>query len=198
MSKKFTFLIVSVLLASLLAFSANAAILKNITFQAPSELQERVVFELDEPAIPNVFSLKGKNPRVVFDFKNTKPARVIKNTINTNGKFIKTIRIGLHSDPSLKTRAVFDLRPGKEIDFKQKFNKKTNTLTITLFHTGTEGQIKKDAIQKTRKKETNKNKKILTRLKNRKQSHLKPKRALKQLLQPGPGKSRFLPLLLPR
>jgi hypothetical protein len=118
--------------------AAEQKLLENITFAAPSAGEERVTFKLDSPNIPKIFAIKGENPRVVFDFINTRPARLLKNTINTNGKLIRRIRMGLHTEPVRKTRVVFDLATDNAIDFKQDFNPDHNTLTISVFHLGKE------------------------------------------------------------
>ncbi len=115
--------------------AAEQKLLEAITFDAPSATEERVAFKLNTVIIPHTFAIKGENPRVVFDFKDTRPARVLKNTINTNGKLIKRIRMGLHTEPVRKTRVVFDLTTDKAVDFKSDFNKADNTLIISVFHT---------------------------------------------------------------
>jgi hypothetical protein len=133
---------ISALLLYLLfhAFTAGAAdqkILENITFESTSASEERITFKLNKPNIPKIFAMKGERPRVVFDFPDTKMSRILKNTINTNGKFIQRIRIGLHKAPNPKTRVVFDLMPDQEVDFKNDFDSADNSLIITVYHAGT-------------------------------------------------------------
>ena len=121
-----------------LAVAADQRLLEDIKFEISSAQEERITFQLNGAYIPKIFAIKGERPRVVFDFPDTRTARVLKNSINTNGKFIKRIRIGIHNQPDPKTRVVFDLRPDKEIDFKQDFDQQKNTLIITVFHSGAE------------------------------------------------------------
>jgi len=121
-----------------LAVATDQRLLEDIKFEISSPQEERITFQLNGAYIPKMFAIKGERPRVVFDFPDTRTARVLKNTINTNGKFIKRIRIGIHNQPDPKTRVVFDLMPDKEIDFKQDFDQQKNTLIITVFHSGAE------------------------------------------------------------
>ena len=131
-------LVLFILLHAWLAVAANQKLLEDITFEPLSENEERITFKLNGTYIPKIFAIKGEKPRVVFDFPDTKPARVLNNIINTNGKFIKRIRIGIHEEPHPKTRVVFDLLPDKKIDFKQDFDRKKNALIITVHDAGTE------------------------------------------------------------
>ena len=56
-------------------------LLKDIRFEAVSPDEEQVVFQLSSPDMPTFFTMKGENPRAVFDFKETEAARGIRNTI---------------------------------------------------------------------------------------------------------------------
>ncbi len=116
--------------------SAQQKILEKIIFEAPSPEVDKITFKLNGPHIPTIFAIKGERPRVVFDFPATKPARLIKNTVNTNGKFVQRIRMGIHYVPKAKTRIVFDLLQDKKIDFKQHFDKQSNLLIISVFQAG--------------------------------------------------------------
>ena len=118
--------------------SAQQKVLEKITFEAPSPEVDKITFKLNGPYIPTIFAIKGERPRVVFDFPATKPARLIKNTVNTNGKFVQRIRMGIHYAPKAKTRIVFDLLQDKKIDFKQHFDKQSNLLIISVFQAGQE------------------------------------------------------------
>lgn len=130
-------LLLFLLLHCIPAMAAEQKILKNISFASPSEGVERITFSLNELNIPKIFAMKGEKPRVVFDFQETKPSRLLKNTINTNGKFIKRIRVGIHNEPTRKTRVVFDLMPDQDVDFKQNFDKENNALIISVFQANT-------------------------------------------------------------
>jgi hypothetical protein len=116
--------------------AAEVPTLEDIEFISPSANEERITFKLNGTYIPKIFAIKGKKPRVVFDFPNTITARTLNNIIATNGNFIKQIRIGIHEGETPKTRVVLDLIPDKEIDFDQKFDKQHNALTVTVYYAG--------------------------------------------------------------
>ena len=113
--------------------AADRPTLENITFKALDTNMEQVTFKLNGTYIPKIFAIKGKNPRVVFDFPQTTIARTMPNSIDTNGAYIKKIRIGLHFGDKPKTRVVFDLNGGEKIDFSQNFDRGKNSLTILVF-----------------------------------------------------------------
>ncbi len=146
-----TFLLLFTLLHAWLAVAADQKLLEDIKFETPSKQEERIIFKLNGAYIPKIFAIKGEKPRVVFDFPDTRTARLLNNIINTNGKFIKRIRVGIHNEPNPKTRVVFDLLPDKEVDFKQDFDPQKNALIITVYHAGTEPESRPD-IQKEKKK----------------------------------------------
>jgi hypothetical protein len=128
---------------------AGQKILEDIDFESLSGGRERITFKLNGPNIPRIFAIKGENPRVVFDFIDTKAARVLKNTINTNGKFITRIRLGFHTQPVLKTRVVFDLTTDSEVGFDHDFNADNNCLIITVFHQGEKSStVKPDQVNR--------------------------------------------------
>lgn len=132
-----TTLLLAIIITTCPAQSAEQKILKSINFTTQKAGIDQITFALNGPHIPKIFAIKGERPRVVFDFLDTKPARLLKNTINTNGKFVQRIRMGIHVQPVAKTRIVFDLVLDKKIDFKQHFDKQKNMLTLTVFKAGT-------------------------------------------------------------
>ena len=110
--------------------------LEEIRFETRTPAAEQVIFRLNSIRIPRVFAIKGKNPRVVFDFPDTTVAGSLASTINTNGRYIRRIRMGLHGPPNPKTRVVLDLVPGAAVDFRQKFDQAHKSLIVTLFRAG--------------------------------------------------------------
>ncbi len=121
-----------------IAWAAEKPTLEDIEFNTPSSNEERITFKLNGTYIPKIFAIKGKKPRVVFDFPDTQTARTLNNIIKTNGKFIKQIRIGIHKGKNPKTRVVLDLIPDKDINFNQNFDQKKNALTVSVYYAGTE------------------------------------------------------------
>ncbi len=131
-------LLLFLFLHTVLAVAAEQKILEKITFDIISGGEEQITFTLNGLYVPKIFAMKGEKPRVVFDFQDTKPSRLLQNTINTNGKFIKRIRVGIHNEPTPKTRVVFDLMPDQDVDFKHSFDRKNNALIISVFQAGSE------------------------------------------------------------
>ena len=129
----FFYVFLMILSASVQA--ADKPTLESITFKTLETNKEQVTFKLNGTYIPKTFAIKGKNPRVVFDFPNTGIARTMPNSIQTAGAYVKRIRIGLHTGEHPKTRVVFDLTDKQKIGFKQHFDQITNALTILIFPT---------------------------------------------------------------
>ena len=119
-------------------YGAEKPILESIVFKIDSQNREQVTFQLNHTCIPKIFAIKGKKPRVVFDFPKTGIARTMPNAINTDGVYVKKIRIGLHTGKKPKTRVVFDLSDAGKIDFRQQFNQENNSLTIVVFPAGSD------------------------------------------------------------
>lgn len=118
---------------SLLRAEEAAGLLENITFDRESSTRETVTFKLNGPHIPKMFAMKGKVPKVVFDFDNTRQSTSVKGVMKSRGNLISAIRTAVHTDPQLKTRVVFDLVPGGDYDFDMDFRKKDNILIISIF-----------------------------------------------------------------
>jgi hypothetical protein len=146
----------TVILVFLLLYSwqATAAqkMIEDINFEHSGDGEERIIFKLNGTYIPKIFTLQGKQPRVVFDFEDTSAAKMINNIINTNGELIKRIRVGIHKGADPKTRVVLDLRPNKNINIRQDFNNKENALVISVHYAG----VTQSAETEETNKETNK------------------------------------------
>lgn len=136
---------VTIALVFLLFYSwqATAAqkMIEDISFEHSDSGEERIIFKLNGTYIPKIFTLQGKQPRVVFDFKDTTAAKMINNIINTNGELIKRIRVGIHKGDDPKTRVVLDLRPNKNINIRQDFNKKEQALVISIHYAGAKQKL---------------------------------------------------------
>ncbi|MCI5137086.1 MAG: AMIN domain-containing protein [Candidatus Electrothrix sp. AR1] len=120
--------------------TAGQKILEDINFESPGNGEERIVFKLNGTYIPKIFTLQGKQPRVIFDFQDTTAAKMINNIINTNGELIKRIRVGIHKGDNPKTRVVLDLRPNKNINIRQDFDDKEKSLIISVHYAGLKKQ----------------------------------------------------------
>jgi hypothetical protein len=104
----------------------------SISFQIDNEKQESINFALNGVPIPKIFTIKGKKPRIVFDFFNTFFSNNVKNVTSTNGMLVKKIRVGAHRDPVAKTRVVVDLAPNIEYRIEQDFLISDYNLEITI------------------------------------------------------------------
>ncbi len=118
------------LLACTLAAAASKPELQKIKYAIRSSTSERIVLQLNGSYSPKIFTLKGENPRVVFDFPGLIQGREIQNNTATNGTIVKRIRVGMHTDEDLKTRVVFDVASLNGLTYSQKFDQEASTLTI--------------------------------------------------------------------
>jgi hypothetical protein len=136
----YTIWLVNIFLAAVLssASAAAAPMIEQIIFASPGERMDEVTFVLNGDHLPSTFALKGERPRVVFDFPGAAASKAVQNVMNTDGNFIASIRTGIHRGSDPKTRVVFDLVPGQDIDFQQDFTAETNTLVIRVFAQGTD------------------------------------------------------------
>jgi len=117
---------------SLFFGSLHAAdgLIEKVVFHGKDGNRESVVFHLNGPWLPKAFALKGDNPRVVFDFMDTRLGRSVPSSIDTKGTMIRKIRTGRHSN---KSRVVLDLVTDGVFRFDQQFDENKNLLTIHLF-----------------------------------------------------------------
>ncbi|MCF6187387.1 MAG: AMIN domain-containing protein [Desulfobulbaceae bacterium] len=90
-----------------------------------------IQFKLNDFYPPIVFGIEEGLPRVVCDFKNTRADASLKETIKTNGRYVKAIRIGRHKKPD-KIRVVIDLEPNNNYDLQQVFFKEDNLFVIIV------------------------------------------------------------------
>lgn len=112
----------------------SGALLENISFERESSSRETITFKLNGPYLPKIFAIQGESPKVVFDFYDTRHSTSVKGETKSRGNLVSAIRVGMHTDPQLKTRVVLDLVPAGDYDFSQDFREKDNSLIITIFH----------------------------------------------------------------
>jgi hypothetical protein len=111
----------------------NDAVLESISFHSNAEKGEDINFKLNGEHAPKITLIQGENPRVVLDFLDTRCSPMVKRNLDTNGKLTRKIRVGIHNDPTQKTRVVVDLAPNGEYQYTQHFKVKDNTLLLTIF-----------------------------------------------------------------
>ncbi len=92
--------------------------------------EEKVVFNLTGFIPPTTFFLNKGDPRVVCDFKDTRPMRTVPRKIEVNGELIKAVRTAVHKDS--KFRVVLDLAPGKQYELAHLYSKRNNKYTLIV------------------------------------------------------------------
>jgi tetratricopeptide (TPR) repeat protein len=85
---------------------------KEIVFRADKGGKEKIAIVCNQVCIPDLFSLKGKKPRIVMDLKGVSSIEPKYRKIDTSGKFVKAIRSYLDNN-SKRLRVVLDMYPSK-------------------------------------------------------------------------------------
>jgi hypothetical protein len=111
---------------------ASDAVLKEIRFEKVSDTEEKVFFMLNGFHPPEIFALKGEEPRVVCDFLNTRLGNVANRLLDTQGALIQSIRVGVHTSAKFKIRVVIDLAPNQNYDIQQRFFQEESIFLITV------------------------------------------------------------------
>ena len=121
------------ILALLLTCSPAAASkpeLQKVRHTVLSSTSEQVTLLLNGSYSPKIFTLEGETPRIIFDFPDMIYGKEIQNNAATKGTIVKRIRVGMHTDTTLKTRIVFDVATLQGVTYNQEFDDKSSTLTI--------------------------------------------------------------------
>ena len=128
--KTFTRILLISLALSFCPSGANAAVLERVTSRTLADGKDVVSILFQGRSEPQIFSLDGGgSPRLVFDFPGAQYLGSAK--IAVDGAVVKAARIATHQNP-LKTRVVFDLIPGHDVDYNQEFLEDSQTLRIVL------------------------------------------------------------------
>ena len=146
------FAILGIALISLpvMAEDQKPAVLESISFQSDAH-EETINFKLNGTHLPKIFAIKGEKPRVVVDFLDTRYSDRINKIIETEGDLVKRVRIGLHNEPTPKTRVVIDLAPQANFAYKHDFIAEDNILTISIFEA--EPKAKQNDLEEVNTKE---------------------------------------------
>ncbi len=103
----------------------------SISFDKESDGNETIALKLDAVVKPKIFSMGGKNPRLVIDFPNSFYAG--ENVLPlADGRLATSIRTGMHNEPVRKTRVVVDLSKEIKVHFSHSFSDEDNTMVVTL------------------------------------------------------------------
>lgn len=110
----------------------QSTIINDIQYQKISDTQDKVLIYVNAMNNPMLQTLRGEAPRIVLDFLNTRNIDKEKYEINTDGNFIKRIRIRSYKEPLQKVRVVFDMMANKRYSVDQKFSKKENVYSFDI------------------------------------------------------------------
>ena len=104
-------------------------VIKAIRTESDQTKGTRVIFELNGRHVPKVFSIGGKEPRVICDFMDVRLGDV-KHLIPIDDGNIRQVRVGLHISPEPKVRSVIDLVKGRDYKVNQIFFEKEHYFVI--------------------------------------------------------------------
>lgn len=93
---------------------------KNIAVKFGPAGHEKVFIDFNRDVAPELFSIEGKEPRIVIDIKNVSSVRKGLTKINANGKLIRQIRSNLNH-ASGQLRIVVDLSPSVSYEVEPAF-----------------------------------------------------------------------------
>lgn len=102
-----------------------------ITFDKAAAKGEMVMFKLNGFYPPSVQGVEEGIPRVICDFDAVELADTVENIIKADGKYVKNIRVGKHTNPD-RVRVVLDLEPNHSYDLQQVFFKEDNLFVMIV------------------------------------------------------------------
>jgi hypothetical protein len=113
------------------SFNSSSTVLSTVLFDKNSNRGEMVMFRLNKFHPPVVFGLEENKPRVVCDFQDTVAGERLTETVQADGKFVRSIRIDSNAAEQ-KIRVVLDLMPNKSYDLQQVFFKNDNLFVLII------------------------------------------------------------------
>jgi hypothetical protein len=93
---------------------------KSIAVKFEPAGHEKVFIDFNRDVVPELFSIEGKDPRIVIDIKNVSSVRKGLTRINVRGKLIRQIRSSL-DHASRQLRIVVDLSPSISYEVEPAF-----------------------------------------------------------------------------
>lgn len=109
--------------------------LYSIEFDNTSDRGEMIIFKLNSFNPPVVFGIEEDIPRIVCFFKDTGAGEKLQERIESNGRYVKNIRVGKYRNPD-NIRVVLDLIPNHNYDLQQVFFKEDNMFMIIINSAG--------------------------------------------------------------
>jgi hypothetical protein len=110
----------------------QSVIINDIQYYKVSDTQDKVLIYVSAMNNPKLQTLQGEDPRIVLDFFNARNNDKEKYEINTDGNFIKRIRVRSYKEPIQKVRVVFDMAPNKKYSVEHKFSKNENIYSFDI------------------------------------------------------------------
>jgi hypothetical protein len=90
----------------------NTLIVKNIAFHRSKGGIERVALFCNQSCVPELFSLDGRNPRLIMDMKGVLKIQIKARNVSTGGELVKRVRSYLDKQTTI-LRIVLDMEPSK-------------------------------------------------------------------------------------
>lgn len=109
--------------------------LNSIEFDKESNRGEMLIFKLNSFNPPVVFGIEEDVPRIVCFFKDTRAGEQLRDLINSDGRFVKSIKVAKYHNPD-NIRVVLDLVPEHNYDLQQVFFKEDNMFMIIIDSAG--------------------------------------------------------------
>ena len=110
--------------------SSTRIIVGDITFVKEKDGSERISIPFNRACMPNIFSIPGKEPRIVLDLKNVSQC-LGKSKINTNGLLIQQVRTHLDKKKG-ELRIVLDLNPSMNYHVAPSYYEGENVYCIKV------------------------------------------------------------------
>jgi len=110
--------------------SNTLIIVGDIAFVKEKDGSERVSIPFNRACMPNIFSIPGKNPRIVLDLKDVSQC-LGKSKIHTNGLLIQQVRTHLDKKEG-QLRIVLDLNPSMDYQVAPSYYEAENVFCIEV------------------------------------------------------------------
>ena len=105
-------------------------IVGDITFVKGKDGSEKISIPFNRTCMPSIFSIPGKNPRIVLDLKGVSQC-LGKSKISTNGLLIEQVRTHLDKKEG-KLRIVLDLNPSMDYHVAPSYYEAENIFCIEV------------------------------------------------------------------
>jgi hypothetical protein len=105
--------------------------IKDISFRITRDGKELLFIEFNRFYLPTLSGIEGEEPRIILEIKNASPLKEDWEVIETEGKFIRTIRSRMDSKTDTAT-IVLEMEPSRDYFLKPSFFEKDNTYALEI------------------------------------------------------------------